>query len=208
MGATTFTMTAKGTDVNKVFADLHDEAIMEYGHDPYNGTISTTSLGREIRVTDELTKALKSGDWDILEKYDNLLFPEKRQTQYTEQINHYNSFAPKWESDKEVVARKKGVRTLPRYVLVSLNSNSGYGRSYDARNSYDTLTEAKREAKAVSLKNGTDVEVKQSRSNGETIKLGTMKLETDGKEYKSKRTAKTKIYLPIYKFEFFVYAAT
>lgn len=41
MGASSFTVKGRGETAKEVFNDLVEEAISEYGHDPYNGTIST-----------------------------------------------------------------------------------------------------------------------------------------------------------------------
>lgn len=204
MGATLFTMTETGSDVRKVFNELVEEAIHHYGHSPYNGTISTTSLGHEIRLTKELEKALKKGVWEVLEEYGNVLYPEKRYTNYIQTISHYEGFTPKWVSDKETVTRKKGVRNLTKYSIIS---ETKMKRRYPSVHTFDTLTEAKREAKAMALREGENVTIRQHRSNGEIFQVGYMNLESDGKKHKTKRTAKTKVYLPIYKFEFFVYAA-
>lgn len=43
MGSTSFTIKGRGESANEVFNDLVEEAISEYGHDPYNGTISTVT---------------------------------------------------------------------------------------------------------------------------------------------------------------------
>lgn len=46
MGACNFIEFGKGKTAREAFAALVAEAEWEYGHDPYNGTISTTSLSR------------------------------------------------------------------------------------------------------------------------------------------------------------------
>jgi hypothetical protein len=44
MGATSFTNEYRGTaTLKEAYGELVDQAFYEYGHDPYNGTISTTS---------------------------------------------------------------------------------------------------------------------------------------------------------------------
>lgn len=43
MGATDFHVTAFGKDVHEAYRSAVDDALYEHGHDPYNGTISTTS---------------------------------------------------------------------------------------------------------------------------------------------------------------------
>lgn len=46
MGATNFMAFGKGKTAREAFDALVAEAEYEHGHDPYNGTISTTSLSR------------------------------------------------------------------------------------------------------------------------------------------------------------------
>ena len=54
MGACNFIEFGKGETAQEAFDKLVDQALWEYGHDPYNGTISTTSLtGRPVRIADE-----------------------------------------------------------------------------------------------------------------------------------------------------------
>lgn len=47
MGACNFIEFGKGKTAEEAFDALVHEAMYEYGHDPYNGTISTTSLSRK-----------------------------------------------------------------------------------------------------------------------------------------------------------------
>lgn len=47
MGACNFITFGKGKTKEEAFKALVQEAEWEYGHDPYNGTISTTSLSRK-----------------------------------------------------------------------------------------------------------------------------------------------------------------
>lgn len=46
MGACNFIEFYKADTAEKAFKELVQQAEWEYGHDPYNGTISTTSLSR------------------------------------------------------------------------------------------------------------------------------------------------------------------
>lgn len=203
MGATLFTMKEIGNNVENVFKSLVEEARYMYGDDPYSGSIATTSLGHEIIPDKKLEKALQKGDWKTIEDYTDTLYTEKRYTNYIKKVKHYEGFTPKWVNDKETVTRKKGVRNIAKFTIVlksQLNRLSRWARTYE------TLTEAKREAKALALREGESVVILQYRSNGETFQIGRMNLESDGKQYKSKRTAKTKVYLPVYEIEFFVAA--
>ena len=54
MGACNFIEFGKGKTAQEAFGILVSEAEWDYGHDPYNGTISTTRLvGNNIIVADE-----------------------------------------------------------------------------------------------------------------------------------------------------------
>lgn len=74
MGACTFTMYYTGKLTPKdAFRKLYDQAQIEYGTDPYNGTISTTSLVKVLELPprkdlgqfiDELWEANKIGKWE------------------------------------------------------------------------------------------------------------------------------------------------
>ena len=46
MGAQNFVNRASGKRASEAYDKLYEEAVYEYGHDPYNGTISTCDMGR------------------------------------------------------------------------------------------------------------------------------------------------------------------
>jgi hypothetical protein len=46
MGACNFVLMANGKSASEAYNTLVDYAVYCYGHDPYNGTISTCDLGR------------------------------------------------------------------------------------------------------------------------------------------------------------------
>lgn len=46
MGACNFIEFCVGKTAGEAFDELVEQSVWEYGHDPYNGTISTTSLSR------------------------------------------------------------------------------------------------------------------------------------------------------------------
>lgn len=209
MGATTFTITTEGYNIKEEFDKLVEEAVDNYGENPYNGTISTTKLARELKLPLELEIALEDNHFEDVEKYEDFMFPNKRETTYSKKIKHYSGFTPKWISQKEEVSRKKGVRTLPLFAL-ALESNDSSGRipSYFTRTvRYPTLTEAKKKAKELALARGENVVVKQIRSNREMLTVGIMNLESDGKEYAKGKVSKSKVYLPVYEINFFVFAS-
>lgn len=199
MGASLFVQSAKGADVNEVFDYLSQAATAEYGYDPYNGTISTTRLGREYKIPEQFkTKKAKLAHLD--KNFDNL-FPEKWVSRYSNLgVLYYNAFSPKWEENRETFGKKKGVTMKQRFGVINKKTLNMYS-------TYNTLGDAKKEAKQLCLKYGKEYIIVQYRSNGEYVRLGYMDLIPDKKEYKSARQSKTKIYKPIYEFIFFVYAA-
>lgn len=71
MGATNFEIFAKGTDARAVYDELCAQATFESGHDPYNGTISTTHFtGRIRKIADKYSKAVEKRGYKIVEAAD------------------------------------------------------------------------------------------------------------------------------------------
>lgn len=56
MGSSTFTASSPVADVTEAYEQLHQQALAEYGHDPYNGTISTTT-GFHVVESTPMTRA-------------------------------------------------------------------------------------------------------------------------------------------------------
>jgi hypothetical protein len=204
MGATVYNIEIKTNDLKKTFNELVEKAILHYGDDPYNGTISTTSLGANI--TEEIPANILKNEKKLRDfindiENDAIIYPRKWETAYIDLgIDHYKAFTPTWKADKETPKRQKGVKTVQKYSY-------GVKNSRNHSRQYNNLTEAKRDAKEYTKLMKKDITVYQHRSNGEKFKLGEMQLITDGKEYKSARKTKTKTYLPIRKYILFVYAA-
>ena len=208
MGATTYIEKALGQDVEEVFNTLVSEAEYFHGHDPYNGTISTTTLHRELNLSKDLIKAVKNGNWQVMEENDRKLYPAKWETNYIKEIKHYEAFTPTWVADKDTPRREKGVKTLTQYAIMTVTNEKYTTNGVYARiRTYAKLTDAKREAKELAISSGRNVIIKQVRSNGDLFKIGQMNLVSDNKVYKSARKTKTKTYLPVYEFTFFVYAS-
>jgi phosphoribosylformylglycinamidine (FGAM) synthase PurS component len=68
MGACEFTESADAGNVREAFEGLCEDARYEAGHDSYNGTISTCSLGRCKMKFDTYTKANEEKARKIIEK--------------------------------------------------------------------------------------------------------------------------------------------
>ena len=210
MGAELFTMEAKGNDVKEVFNDLVEEALRLYGNNRYNGKISTTSLANEIRLPKEVQKSKdkKKAINELLMKDENFGFIHKWETRYADLgVSHYESYVPKWATDTRKPKIEKGVRTEKKFSVVKKQNNTRT-KSYQARNDFPNITEAKKYAKEQALKTGEEFTIMQHRSNKEMFQVGHMNLIADGKTYKTPRKLKTKVVKPVNEFIFFVYAAT
>ena len=210
MGAELFTMTAKGNDVKEVFDNLVEEALRLYGSNPYNGTISTTSLANEIRLPKEVQKSKdkKKAINELLMEDQYFGFIHKWETRYADLgVSHYESYVPKWVADTHKPKIERGVRTERKFSVVKKQNNTRT-KTYLARNKFPNVTEAKKYAKEQALKTGEEFTIMQHRSNEEMFQVGHMNLIADGKTYKTPRKLKTKVVKPVNEFIFFVYAAT
>lgn len=67
MGASFFRTSQRGRTLNAAYDSAVEDAVSEYGHDPYNGTISTTT---EYGVIDK-TKEFKNSKFTIQEFIDS-----------------------------------------------------------------------------------------------------------------------------------------
>lgn len=116
MGASTFRTTGFGKTMREAYRDLCDEAQEEYGHDSYNGTISTTDGFRD--VTSEFKRSKKSiGDFiqerfDILGKRDCEAIcieePKENKNKVKSQVNHIVTPGTKKWVLKYVVTNYRG----------------------------------------------------------------------------------------------------
>ena len=81
MGACNFIEFGKGMTVREAFNALVAEAEWEYGHDPYNGTISTTWLvdNDRFRVAEEWSEEARVAAEAVAERND---WGKKRESRY------------------------------------------------------------------------------------------------------------------------------
>lgn len=71
MGAVNFIEFGAGTNARQAFNALVADAEFMYGHDPYNGTISTTSLVRGcVKVADEWSEDARDKAIALADKND------------------------------------------------------------------------------------------------------------------------------------------
>lgn len=209
MGATTYTITAQGNNVREVFNELVEEALHMYGHDPYSGEISTTSLSTKLNLPKEVQNAKnkkKAMDKFLMDDED-FGFVSKWETRYVDLGPvRYESYVPQWVADTHKPKIEKGVKTEKKFSVV--RSQKIVETRSQAGNEFQTITEAKKYAKEQALKTGEDFTIMQHRSNGRIFQVGHMKLIADGKSYKTPRKLKNKVVKPVNEYIFFVYAAS
>lgn len=137
-----------------------------------------------------------------------MMFPNKWETRYADLgVDHYKAYSTEWQKEEDTPKRENGVHTIAKFSIVEKEDSQFKTKTYQGLKTFNTLAEAKRGAKEMALKTGKEITIKKHRSNGEMFQLGHINLISDGKEYKSARTTKTKVYKPIHTFLFFVYAA-
>ena len=75
-GAQSFAVSRSGSNPVQIFNTLVSEAIYEHGHDPYNGTISTTNFnGNVIKIADVYSEEADSKAREYIKNDD---YGEKR----------------------------------------------------------------------------------------------------------------------------------
>lgn len=98
MGACNFIEFGEGKNVRETFTTLVEQAEWEYGHDPYNGTISTTSLSRKAPVVVQKT-------WGPLAQKKAIKFAND------------DGYGEKWESRAIDCGRVKGKRGVHMWAF-------------------------------------------------------------------------------------------
>lgn len=195
MGGTTLIKTATGRCVKEEFNRLVEEAIFMYGNSPYNGSISTTSLNKEIKSESaEILKELKSS-YD-LEKYDSILYSDKRETNYIKELIFYRQYKPAFV---QLIANQKNVKG---YAIRMKDGSEGRHLKFN-----NTLAEAKTIAKEQAIELGKEFEIFVKNKSDVIQKYADVLLEETDKTSKSKLVKKNTVYLPNYKFYFFCYVS-
>lgn len=193
MGASLFRDEVETYDLTASFNDMVELALYEHGHDPYNGTISTTDLLPTIQFAKTYSKRIQN-KFEKEVNADNLkMYPARRRTQpYNLGVVGYQPLTIKYFKYDERPARKKGVKTLQLYQVKQANRL--------------TLQEAKEYAKSLVSPNRKSVDIYQRRSDGSAFKFAKMEYVESGKPTKSSRQSKTKFYAPIFHYELFIVA--
>lgn len=116
MGAQNFSIVGYGTSAREVFEGLVQDAEYEYGHDSYNGTISTCSLGRMKKVADKYTKSVDGKAHKIIEDEDYGVKWEARVLDLG--VVRYELYSAKKVAHKA----KKVAEYRQRFVILNLDS--------------------------------------------------------------------------------------
>jgi hypothetical protein len=161
MGACSFRHSIIAKTASEGFNDLYEEAISEYGHDSYNGKISTTELGRCVKTFDKPTKtAIKEAEKLADDKLGECC---KRQAYYM------NLGLVKMELT--TVDSKRGTYMKPQYKEQYVcYVSEGWRIKENEVAAKDTLKAAKEFAINYALKNGKEVDIRKERKlvKGET----------------------------------------
>lgn len=162
MGAASFCKSITAKTASEGFDYLVEEAEHEYGHDSYNGTISTCTLGRCRKQFDKLTKTSLKETEKLVDKYLN---------------NNSKCIADYINCGLErmvlvTVENKRGQYKKPVYKEQYCLYVGKDKFPYDERllDTKDTLKEAKEYAGKYALKEGRQVTIRKERTlvKGET----------------------------------------
>ena len=196
MGENLYCTEIESRDIRLVFNQLVDNARYSYGDDPYNGTISTTSLARIIYYSDKYGKRIASKfNKEPKEKF----YPNKWETNAVNLgLVGYQPYSTSYSRLGYHISHAKGERWVNNYVIVRQDNSDLVYRGYI------TLSGAKRDAKEYALKHGIELFIEQQRSTGDYVRVAAMNLEANGKLVHTQRSSKTKAYLPIYHYVLFV----
>jgi hypothetical protein len=170
MGACSFQQSGRGKSAQQVFTRLQDQAISEYGHDSYNGTISTVPGFRDI-----------TNEWKRSGKDLNRFIHEK-----LEDGNKYDCFCictnppvenkNKTKTEVEHIVTPGTKKWVLKYVVYNYDNQLG---------SYDTKGDAVKAARAYTEKtlNRTYVSMEKKLEKGscEVAKI-TYKTSTTEKD--------------------------
>lgn len=196
MGARSFNRVIQASSAGKAFDELHDSATYEYGHDSYNGTISTCSMGRCIKSYKTYSKKNAQEAQKIIE---NMGCGEKYRANYIDLgISHYEIREVK-KTNREYTAKYK-----QKFVVRDI-SIEGYGKVYDK---FDTKPKADALAIKLSLEGKEVCVMKQMirLSGNDTVAEFDVKVKSQKTKPKLKPNEK-RIIVPIHVYCFFGWAA-
>ena len=161
MGSCSFRHSIIAKTAREGFDYLYEEAISEYGHDIYNGKISTTELGRCVKTFDKPTKT-------TLKKAQELA-DDKLGDCCKGEAYHMNLGLEKMVL--VTVESKRGTYKKPQYKEQYVcYISEGWRIKENEIAAKDTLKAAKEFAISYALKNGKEVDIRKERKlvKGET----------------------------------------
>ena len=198
MGGTTIIEVATGRCVVEEFNRLVEQAIFMKGHSPYNGTISTTTLKKEIILSEkenaELLKALKSNHG--LDKFDSILYSDKRETNYIKEFLFYRQYKPVFI---QLIGNQRNVKG---YAIRIKNGSEGSYLNFN-----NTLAEAKTIAREHAIQFGEPYEILVKNKDDVVERYADVLLRETDKTSQIKEKKKNSVYLPNYKFYFFCFVS-
>lgn len=133
MGASFFKKRYSGKSLKDAYSNAVDDAISEYGHDPYNGTISTTD-----GVTD-MTSEYKSSGKSLEDYIDSWVEKGRKRQCYAICLEPPTINTNKIKSHVEHIVSKGTKKWILKYVVYSYETKIG---------AYNTKGEAIKAARA------------------------------------------------------------
>lgn len=193
MGAIGFIHVIESTSIKEGFDELVAEAEMLYGREPYNGTISTCSLGRTVYSEPKYTKTA-----------------EKKAIKYVED----SEYGVKWEARvidlgpveyKVVTVKKENVKGTPKYKMKYVVVKNAHFKGEGVK-SFDTKKQADDYAMMQALENQKDTYEVQKKYVLESGTPTTTEIVREVKTYKSKPKLKpmpNRKVVPIHKYVYY-----
>lgn len=192
MGACSFINRAEASSVYEAFDRLVEEAVRKYGDNPYNGTISTCSLGRTIKTFEKYSKTNEDKAYKLIEK-DN--YGEKRCAKAIDLGAVYYEVT----TIKKLPSKKEKPKWIMAYVV-------HYG---EKAKSFKTKTLA--DAEAIKLLKNGEKDVYVSKEYVNTVKsseiVSEFKIEKKQSKYKPKTLKPNQACKEIHKYIFYGFAA-
>ena len=195
MGARSFNHVIQASSAGKAFDMLHGSATYEYGHDSYNGTISTCSMGRCVKSYGVYSKKNTQEAQKIIEDRDN---GEKYRADYIDLgVSHYEIREVK-KTNREYTAKYK-----QKFVVRDI-SIEGHGKVYDK---FDTKPQADALAIKLALEGKEVCVMKQmvKLSGNDTVAEFDVKTKVQKTKPKLKANDK-RVVIPIHVYCFFGWA--
>lgn len=198
MGATGYVKEIETRDICKVFHSLVEDAKELYGDNPYNDSISTTSLNIVFHFADKYGKRVAS---KFNKVNSDKFYPGKRETNAVNLgLVGYQPYSVNFYKLPVLERRVRGEHWTNEYAIQDNITNN-------VMSEINGLTKAKQYAKEYIKSHENDVDIMRKRSNGLYVPIMRIQLVENGKLAHTKRTSKTKIYIPKYHYVLFIVAS-